>query len=115
MAAPVIELQAGTGDEIPHGAGHEHLSGACDRRDARRDMDGDANAEPAKEVLGVERIAVVADRGYFKIEDIEACEKVGIDPYVPRPQRGPSVRAGLFRKDEFRYDPTSDSFLCPAG
>ena len=72
-------------------------------------------AEPAKEVLGVERIAVVADRGYFKIEDIEACEKTGIDPYVPRPQRGPSVRAGLFRKDEFRYDPTSDSFVCPAG
>ena len=26
-------------------------------------------------------------------------------PYVPRPQRGPAVRAGLFRKDEFRYDP----------
>jgi transposase len=72
-------------------------------------------AEPAKEVLGVERIAVVADRGYFKIEDIEACEKAGIEPYVPRPQRGPSVRAGLFRKDEFSYDPTSDSFLCPAG
>src|SRR4051794_14253611 len=72
-------------------------------------------AEPAKEVLGVERIAVVADRGYFKIEDIEACEKAGIDPYVPRPQRGPSVRAGLFRKDEFSYDPAGDSFLCPAG
>src|SRR5580704_2482125 len=35
-------------------------------------------AEPAKEALGVERIAVVADRGYFKIEDIEACEKAGI-------------------------------------
>jgi Transposase DDE domain len=28
-------------------------------------------AEPTKEVLAVERIAVVADRGYFKIEDIE--------------------------------------------
>ena len=37
------------------------------------------------------------------------------EPYVPRPQRGPSVRAGLFRKDEFSYDPTSDSLLCPAG
>jgi transposase len=72
-------------------------------------------AEPAKEILGVERIAVVADRGYFKIEDIEACEKAGIEPYVPRPQRGPSVNAGLFRKDEFRYDAGSDSFLCPAG
>src|SRR5947199_8844926 len=31
-------------------------------------------AEPAKEILGVEQIAVVADRGYFKIEDIAACE-----------------------------------------
>ena len=30
-------------------------------------------AEPAKEVLGVETIDVVADKGYFKIEDIEAC------------------------------------------
>ena len=72
-------------------------------------------AEPAKEILGVERIDVVADKGYFKIEDIEACEKAGMAPYVPRPQRGPSVRKGLFRKDEFKYDPETDSFTCPAG
>jgi transposase len=72
-------------------------------------------AEPAKEVLGVETIAVVADKGYFKIEDIEACEKAAIVPYVPRPQRGPSVKAGLFRKDEFSYDAASDSYVCPAG
>ena len=72
-------------------------------------------AEAAKEVLGVETIAVVADKGYFKIEDIEACEKAGILPYVPRPQRGPSVKAGLFRKDEFLYDAASDSYVCPAG
>ena len=72
-------------------------------------------ATPAKELLGVEGIAVVADSGYFKIEDIEACEKTGMTPYVPRPQRGPAVRAGLFRKDEFQYDPASDSVLCPAG
>jgi transposase len=72
-------------------------------------------AEPAKEVLGVETIAAVADKGYFKIEDIEACEKAGIVPYVPRPQRGPSVRAGLFRKDEFVYDAATDCYICPAG
>jgi transposase len=72
-------------------------------------------ATPAKEVLGVETIAVVADRGYFKIEDIEACEQAGMTPYVPRPQRGPSVKAGLFRKDEFVYDPVSNSFRCPGG
>ena len=72
-------------------------------------------AEPAREVLGVEKFAVAADRGYFKIEDIEACEKAGMEPYVPRPQRGPSVNAGLFRKDEFRYDSAEDSVVCPAG
>ena len=49
-------------------------------------------AEPARDVLGVETIDVVADQGYFKSEDIEACENAGCDPYVPAPQRGPSVR-----------------------
>ena len=72
-------------------------------------------AAPAKENLGVEQIDVVANRGYFKIEDIEACEQAGMIPYVPRPQRGQSVKAGLFRKDEFTYDAGTDSFLCLAG
>ena len=72
-------------------------------------------AQAAKDVLGVETIDAVADKGYFKIEDIEACEKAGIVPYVPRPQRGPSVKAGLFRKDEFHYDADNDSYVCPAG
>lgn len=71
-------------------------------------------ADPAKKILGVEAIDVVADRGYFKIEDIEACEKAGMVPYVPRPQRGPAVREGMFRKDEFRYDAETDSMICPA-
>jgi hypothetical protein len=31
-------------------------------------------AEPAKEVLGVGTISAMADKGHFKIEDIEACE-----------------------------------------
>ena len=72
-------------------------------------------AEPARQVLGVETIDVVADRGYFKIEDIEACEKTGCVPHVPKPQRGSSVREGLFRKDEFRYDGGLDAYVCPAG
>jgi transposase len=72
-------------------------------------------AEPAREILGVETIDVVADRGYFKAEDIEPCEKAGCIPHVPRPQRGSSVRDGLFRKDEFRYDAERDAYVCPAG
>jgi transposase len=72
-------------------------------------------AEPARQVLGVETIDVVADRGYFKIEDVEACERVGCIPHVPRPQRGSSVREGFFRKDEFCYDAGRDAYVCPAG
>jgi len=70
-------------------------------------------AEPAREILDVEIIDVVADRGYFKAEDIEACEKAGC--ILPRPQRRASVREGLFRKDEFRYDAGRDAYVCPAG
>jgi hypothetical protein len=36
-------------------------------------------------------------------------------PHVPRPQRGSSVRAGFFRKDEFRYDTGRDAYVCPGG
>ena len=32
-----------------------------------------------------------------------------------KPQRGSAVREGFFRKDEFRYDPAQDAFICPAG
>ena len=33
-------------------------------------------------------IQAVADRGYYKGEDIQACEDAGIEAYVARPQRG---------------------------
>jgi hypothetical protein len=66
------------------------------------------------ETLDVDKIEAVADRGYFKIEDIEACEAAGIAAYVPKPIRGPAVREGIFAKEEFRYGPDKDVFLCPA-
>jgi transposase len=72
-------------------------------------------AEAARDVLDVEKIDVVADKGYYKIEDIEACEHAGLTPHVPRPQRGAAVKNGFFRKDEFLYDTMSDAYTCPAG
>jgi hypothetical protein len=74
-----------------------------------------ATAEPARQILDVERIDVVADAGYFRTEDIAACEKAGLTPHVPRPQRGSSVSKGFFRKDEFPYDPERDVYACPGG
>jgi hypothetical protein len=65
-------------------------------------------ASAAKEILEAEQIKVVADSGYYKGEDIAACEAAGIEAYVARPQRGSAVREGLFRKEEFHYDAQND-------
>jgi hypothetical protein len=49
--------------------------------------------QAATDSLGVEQIEVVAVRGYFKVEDIEACENAGITAYVPAIARSrPSAR-----------------------
>jgi transposase len=72
-------------------------------------------AAPAREILDVAKIDVAADRGYFKAEDIEACEKAGCIPHVPKPQRGAAVRQGFFSKDEFQYSSERDAYRCPGG
>lgn len=72
-------------------------------------------AGAAREVLGVERIDAVADKGYYKGEDIAACEDIGVVPYVARPQRGSAVASGYFNRTEFRYDPEADCYVCPSG
>ncbi|MFB8344805.1 transposase [Brucella cytisi] len=71
--------------------------------------------EAAMDTPSVEQIEAVADRGYFKIEDIEACEAAGITAYVPRPLRGPAVAQGFFPNEEFRFDAEADTYTCPAG
>jgi Transposase DDE domain len=72
-------------------------------------------AEPAREILEVKKIDVVADKGYFRTEDVASCEEAGLTPHVPRPQRGAAVKNGFFRKDEFRYDAKQNAYICPAG
>ena len=69
----------------------------------------------ARTSLGVERIDAVADKGYFKAEDIAGCEAAGITPYVPKPRRSPARRSGRFPKERFRYDAGTDTYACPNG
>ena len=59
----------------------------ADRRTTRhqcrqRPRPAGAIAGAAKEVLGVQRIEAVADKGYYKGEDMQACEEVGIEAYT---------------------------------
>ncbi len=72
-------------------------------------------ASQAKEVLGADELEVVADRGYFKGEEILACEEDGISVYLPRPQTSRSVKKGLFSKRDFIYHTEADEYECPAG
>jgi hypothetical protein len=71
-------------------------------------------AGAAKDIFGVERIDVVADMGYYMGEDIAACERAGITPYVARPQRGTAVGDGRFPKERFRYYEAADCYHGPA-
>ena len=72
-------------------------------------------AQQAKEAIGSETLAVVADRGYFKGEEILACEQSKIKTYLPKPQTSGSTKKGLFSKRDFMYHADDDEYECPAG
>jgi len=69
----------------------------------------------AKEAIGAEQLAVVADRGYFRGEEIKACAEAGITAYLPKPQTSGNAAKGFYGKREFIYQPESDTYRCPAG
>lgn len=72
-------------------------------------------ASQTKEALDVEHLEVVADRGYFKGEEILACDQAGITTYLPKPQTSGSTKLGLFSKRDFIYRAEDDEYECPAG
>jgi hypothetical protein len=72
-------------------------------------------AKQAKEALASDELSVVADRGYFKSEEILACEEAGITTYLPKPQTSGNQAKGQFGRDAFRYIADDDEYECPAG
>ena len=72
-------------------------------------------AEAAKAALHSDNLDVVADRGYFKGEEILACEKAGITVTLPKPQTSGAKSKGRFGKQDFVYLPAEDVYRCPAG
>jgi len=71
-------------------------------------------AEKAREAMGTEELTVVADRGYFKSEEILACDEAGIVPIVPKSMTSTAAFAGRFDREAFRYVPRLDEYRCPA-
>ncbi len=72
-------------------------------------------AKETKAVLEVEKLDAVADRGYYKGEEILACQEAGITVTLPKPQTSRSTAKGRFGKQDFRYIADEDVYICPAG
>jgi transposase len=72
-------------------------------------------AERAKAALGVEKLEVVADMGYYDGAEVKKCEAQGITAYIPKPYTSANTKLGLFGKERFHYDSDKDVYRCPAG
>jgi transposase len=72
-------------------------------------------ANQAKAALEAESLEAFADRGYFKGEEILACEEAGITVTLPKPQTSDAKSEGRFGKQDFRYVAAEDIYICPAG
>ena len=69
----------------------------------------------AKTALGSEHLEVVADRGYFRGEEVHLCDQSNITTYLPQPLTSGSRKRGLFTKRDFIYQANKDEYRCPAG
>ena len=72
-------------------------------------------AEQARAATGIDDLTVVADRGYFKGEQILECDQAGITPIVPKTLTSNSLADGRFDKQDFIYIAADDEYRCPAG
>jgi len=72
-------------------------------------------AKQAKATLGVEKLDVVADRGYFDSQEILACDRADIAVTLPKPLTSGAKAQGRFGKQDFRYLGDEDVYICPAG
>ena len=71
-------------------------------------------AKQARAAMGTEELTVIADRGYFKGEEILACHEAGIIAIVPKTTTSSAKADGRFDKQDFIYDPQTNEYRCPA-
>jgi len=69
----------------------------------------------AKNILGVKKLDLVSDMGYYDGQDVAVCLKEGITPWISKPNTSINRKKGLFTKDDFQYNRRRDCYICPAG
>jgi len=71
--------------------------------------------ESAKEIMGVDKISVVADKGYYDGDDIEISEKNGTACFVAVVESYAHAPDTNYDKKHFKYDAEKDCYICPEG
>ena len=66
----------------------------------------------AKELLGVQTMDVIADKGYTTGKHIDICSKNGLTTYCS-PKEHSSQKNGLYDMQLFKYDALQDTYSCP--
>ena len=88
---------------------HEVTNTGSDRRQM-------ANmAKQTKATLETEELRVVADRGYYRSEELKDCEEANITTHLPKPQTSGNLARGQFGRDAFHYIVEDNEYECPAG
>ncbi|WP_020482751.1 IS1182 family transposase [Methylomonas sp. MK1] len=72
-------------------------------------------AKKARSAMGVDDLTVIADRGYFKSEEILACHEACITAIVPKTVTSIATADGRFGKADFIFDAEKNEYRCPAG
>ena len=72
-------------------------------------------AKQARAAMGTQDLTAIADRGYFKSEEILACHEAGITAIVPKTTRSGAKADGRFDRADFIYDAQKNEYRCPAG
>jgi transposase len=71
-------------------------------------------AVDTKELLKVDKLNILADKGYHTGEELERCQGNDITSYVS-PKASSSKVIGLYPVTDFTYDKQGDFYVCPQG
>lgn len=72
-------------------------------------------AKEARAATGTTALTAIADRGYFKGEEILACHEAGIATLVPKTMTSGAKAGGRFDKADFIDDADKNEYRCKAG
>jgi transposase len=67
-----------------------------------------------KKLLRVDKLNVLADKGYHTGEELKKCEEEGITTYVS-PRESSANNKDVYPIENFTYDKKNDYYTCPAG